>query len=159
MKDQILASGNRLWKGFLSFTPGQKAVTLAAVLALVIGGYFFSAWASKPTYAPLFTNLSPTDASGIIDKLNTAKTPYQLAANGTEILVPQADVYTTRLTMSAAGLPTAGTTGYSLLDKEGITTSEFKQNIDYQRALEGELTKTIKALDGVVDASVHLAIP
>jgi flagellar M-ring protein FliF len=159
VKDQLLQSLQRLWRGFLAFTPGQKAVSIAAVLALTLGGYAFSSWASKPSYAPLFTNLSPTDASGIIDKLNANKTPYQLAANGTEILVPQKQVYPLRLTMSAAGLPSSGGTGYSLLDQEGITTSEFKQHVDYQRALEGELGKTIKSINGVSDAAVHLAIP
>lgn len=159
MKDLVLDRAQRFWRGFLAFTPGQKAVTIAAILALTVGGYFFSSWASQPSYAPLFTNLAPADASAIIDKLNANKTPYQLSANGTEILVPQSQVYPLRLTMSAAGLPTAGSTGYSLLDKEGITTSEFKQHVDYQRALEGELSNTIKALDGVANASVHLGIP
>lgn len=159
MKDLVLDRAQRFWRGFLAFTPGQKAVTIAAALALTVGGYLFSNWASQPSYAPLFTNLAPADASSIIDKLNANKTPYQLAANGTEILVPQSQVYPLRLTMSAAGLPNAGSTGYSLLDKEGITTSEFKQHVDYQRALEGELSNTIKALNGVAAASVHLGIP
>ncbi|MGI8666933.1 MAG: flagellar basal-body MS-ring/collar protein FliF [Jatrophihabitans sp.] len=159
MQQKILATLQRFWRGFLAFTPGQKAVTVAAALALVIGGFAFSNWAAKPSYAPLFTNLSPTDASGIIDKLNTSKTPYQLAANGTEILVPQKDVYGSRLTMSSAGLPSSNGSSYSLLDQEGITTSEFKQHVDYQRALEGELSKTIKSINGVADAQVHLAIP
>jgi flagellar M-ring protein FliF len=159
MQQKILAALQRLWRGFLAFTPGQKAVTIAAAVAMVIGGFLFSSWAATPSYAPLFTNLSPTDASGIIDKLNASKTPYQLAANGTEILVPAKDVYTSRLTMSAAGLPSSSSSSYDLLDKEGITTSEFKQHIDYQRGLEGELAKTIMAMNGVQNAAVHLAIP
>jgi flagellar M-ring protein FliF len=159
MQQKILSVLQRFWRGFLAFTPGQKAVTIAAALALVIGGFMFSSWAAKPSYAPLFTNLSPTDASGIIDKLNANKMPYQLAANGTEILVPNKDVYSSRLAMSAAGLPSSATSSYSLLDQEGITTSEFKQHVDYQRALEGELDRTIKSINGVLDASVHLAIP
>jgi flagellar M-ring protein FliF len=159
MQQKILVTLQRFWHGFLAFTPGQKAVTIAAALGLVIGGFLFSSWAAKPSYAPLFTNLSPTDASGIIDKLNGNKTPYQLAANGTEILVPNKDVYASRLAMSAAGLPSSSTSSYSLLDKEGITTSEFKQQIDYQRALEGELDRTIQSINGVQAAAVHLAIP
>jgi len=159
MQDKILSTLQRFWRGFLAFTPGQKVVTVAVGLALVIGGFAFSSWASKPSYAPLFTNLAPADASGIIDKLNANKTPYQLAANGTSILVPQKQVYDLRLSMSAAGLPSSGSSGYSLLDQEGITTSEFKQHVDYQRALEGELSKTIKSISGVRDAAVHLAIP
>jgi flagellar M-ring protein FliF len=159
MQQKILGTLQRFWRSFLAFTPGQKAVTIAAALGLVIGGFLFSSWAAKPSYAPLFTNLSPTDASGIIDKLNGNKTPYQLAANGTEILVPSKDVYASRLAMSAAGLPSSATSSYSLLDKEGITTSEFKQQVDYQRALEGELDRTIQSINGVQTAAVHLAIP
>ncbi|MGX7681053.1 flagellar basal-body MS-ring/collar protein FliF [Jatrophihabitans sp. DSM 45814] len=159
MKDQVLSQLQRFWRGFLAFTPGQKVVTVAAVLALGIGGWLFSSWASTPSYAPLFTNLAPTDASAIIDKLNANKTPYKLAANGTEIMVAQKDVYQLRLAMSSSGLPSSGNSGYSLLDQEGITTSEFKQQVDFQRALEGELSKTIKSINGVADAQVHLAIP
>jgi flagellar M-ring protein FliF len=159
VKDQILARAQGFWKNFLAFTPGQRAVTIAAVVALGVGGWLFSSWASTPSYAPLFTNLAPADASAIIDKLNANKTPYKLAANGTEVMVPDKQVYQLRLTMSAAGLPSSGSTGYTLLDKEGITTSEFKQQVDYQRALEGELSKTIKSINGVSDASIHLAIP
>ncbi|SOD71339.1 flagellar M-ring protein FliF [Jatrophihabitans sp. GAS493] len=159
MKDQLLGFLQRVWNGFLAFSPGQKAVSIVALLAVTIGGYVFTQWAAKPTYSPLFTNLSATDASAIIDKLNTNKVPYQLAAGGTEIDVPQANLYAQRLAISAAGLPSSGSSGYSLLDKEGVTTSDFKQQVDYQRAVEGELSMTIKSIQGVNAAAVHLAIP
>lgn len=159
MKEQLLERAKKLWADFLAFSPGQKAVTIAATLALVIGGFLFFSWKSKPTYAPLYTNLAASDASAIVDKLTSDKIPYQLAAGGTEILVPQDKVYATRLTMSSAGLPDSNQTGYSLLDKEGVTTSQFQQQVDYQRAIEGELAKTIEAMQGVSAASVHLGIP
>ena len=159
IKDQAQAIGTRLWAQFRLFTPGQKAVTIAALAALFIGGYFFLTWKSTPPYAPLYTNLGATDASSIVDKLNSEGVPYRLAAGGTEIDVPQGSVYSTRLTMSSAGLPSGGNTGYSLLDKEGVTTSQFQQQVDYQRAIEGELQKTIESISGVAAASVHLAIP
>lgn len=159
MKEQLLARGKKLWADFVAFSPGQKAVTIAAALALVIGGYLFFSWKSKPTYAPLYTNLATSDASAIVDKLTSDKIPYRLAAGGSEILVPQDKVYSTRLTMSSAGLPDSNQTGYSLLDKEGVTTSQFQQQVDYQRAIEGELAKTIEAMQGVQAASVHLGIP
>jgi flagellar M-ring protein FliF len=159
MKEQLTALGRRLWNDFRAFSAGQKAVTIAAAAALVIGGLLFTTWKSKPQYAPLYTNLAATDASAIVDKLNAAKVPYELGAAGTEILVPKDKVYATRLTISAAGLPSSSQTGYSLLDKEGVTTSEFKQQVDYQRAIEGELGKTIQTINGVNGASVHLAIP
>ncbi|WAX55444.1 flagellar M-ring protein FliF [Jatrophihabitans cynanchi] len=159
MKDQLQGLGQKLWNDFRAFSAGQKAVTIAAALALIIGGYLFTTWKSAPTYAPLYTNLAASDASAIVDKLNSEKVPYKLAAGGTEIMVPQSQVYDTRLKMSSAGLPGSSQTGYSLLDKEGVTTSEFKQQVDYQRAIEGELGKTIQAINGVQAASVHLAIP
>lgn len=159
MKDQILAIAKRLWGDFRAFSPGQKAVTIAAALALLIGGVLFFTWKSSPPYAPLYTNLAASDASAIVDKLSADNIPYQLGAAGTEILVPQSEVYATRLKMSSAGLPSSDQTGYSLLDKEGVTTSQFQQQVDYQRAMEGELAKTIQAMNGVTAASVHLALP
>ncbi|MEV1288091.1 flagellar basal-body MS-ring/collar protein FliF [Micromonospora sp. NPDC049679] len=144
---------------FTSFTAGQKAVTVFAVVALAVGGVLFANWAATPSYAPLFNNLAATDASAITEKLTAAGTPYRLADGGQTILVPQDQVYDVRLQMSGEGLPAQADTGYSLLDKQGITTSEFMQHVGYQRALEGELSKTIKSIDGVKAATVHLVIP
>jgi flagellar M-ring protein FliF len=113
----------------------------------------------KQQYAPLFSNLDPKDASSITTALQSKGVSFKLGNGGDTILVPQSQVYQTRLDMSAQGLPTGNSDGYSLLDKEGLTTSEFKQNVDYQRALEGELSKTIGALDAVDGATVHLVVP
>jgi flagellar M-ring protein FliF len=125
----------------------------------VAGGFVFAKWASAPSYAPLFSNLSSTDASAIVDKLNSGGTPYQLADGGATVMVPQSQVYDLRLKMSGQGLPAQSDTGYALLDKQGLTTSDFMQNVGYQRALEGELNKTIKSISGVQAANVHLALP
>lgn len=144
---------------FASFTPGQKAVTVLAALAVVTGGVLFANWAARPSYAPLFTNLAASDAAAITEKLSASGVPYELANGGQTILVPDDQVYDLRLKMSAEGLPAESQSGYSLLDKQGITTSEFMQHVGYQRALEGELSKTIKAIDGVKAATVHLVIP
>ncbi len=160
MKEKALKFWQKVQSDFKSFSVGQKAATIAAVLALVVGGFLFSTWKSKPQYAPLFTNLAPADASAIIDKLNAAHTPYQLGSDGTSINVPKDKVYSACIAMSRgrpAELQPAGR--YDLLDQEGVTTSEFKQQVDYQRAVEGELAKTIKAINGINAASVHLAIP
>jgi len=144
---------------FADFTAGQKTVTALVVVGLLIGGYLFSSWASKATYAPLFSNLASSDASAITDKLTSAKEPYKLADGGATILVPQKDVYQLRLDMAKANLPTGGVSGYSLLDKGGITTSQFQQNVEYQQALEGELVKTIESIDGVSAAVVNVVLP
>ena len=141
------------------FTAGQKAMTVIAVLALLVGGYLFSTWAAKPSYTPLFTNLAATDASSITDKLTTQKEPFKLSEGGTTILVPQKDVYQLRLDMAKDNLPANGSSGFDLLDKGGITTSQFQQNVEYQQAIEDQLNKTIESINGISAAVVNVVIP
>jgi len=159
MTDRLPAPVRRVTDTFRSFTSGQKAVTIAAVVALLIGGYFFATWASKPSYSILFNNLSAKDASAIVESLKKAGTNYELANDGQTVLVPQDQVNDLRLSLSGEGLPGDAGTGYALLDQQGITTSDFMQQTNYQRALEGELSNTIKSIDGVEAATVHLVIP
>src|SRR5438270_816285 len=130
-----------------------------AMAAVVLGGYFFTQWAAQPTWTPLYGNLSSTDAGSVTQELKSKGVQFKLADGGATVMVPQAQVYQLRLDMSAKNLPTGGSQGYALLDKQGITTSEFRQRVDYQRALEGELARTIGAIDGVAGADVHLVIP
>jgi flagellar M-ring protein FliF len=159
MGDRIPKPLKRVGSIFGSFTPGQKAVTLLGIVALAVGGFFFANWASAPAYSPLFSNLAGTDANAIVEELTAAGVPYELADGGATVLVPQDEVYDMRLRMSGQGLPAQADTGYALLDKQGITTSDFMQHVGYQRALEGELSKTIKSIEGVKAATVHLVIP
>ncbi|WP_067473279.1 flagellar basal-body MS-ring/collar protein FliF [Actinomadura hibisca] len=159
MQERALAALRRLWQTFTGFSTGQKAVTISVTAVLLVGGLFFYRWASQPSYGTLFSNLSSTDASAIVDKLSGDGVPYKLSDGGQTIQVPQAQVYDLRLKMSGEGLPKQDDTGYTLLDKQGITTSDFMQHVGYQRALEGELATTIKSIEGVSAASVHLALP
>jgi flagellar M-ring protein FliF len=159
MREQVTAALSRLIAAFKAFTAGQKAVVMVSVLVLGIGGYAFYTWSATPQYSPLFTNLAAKDASAIVDKLTAAGVTYQLADGGATVLVPKEQVYDQRLKMSGQGLPAQSDTGYSLLDQQGVTTSDFMQHVDYQRALEGELAKTVEAMDGVSGATVHLVIP
>ncbi|GGK18208.1 flagellar M-ring protein [Pilimelia terevasa] len=159
MGDRIPAPLRRIGGTFSSFTAGQKAVTLLGIVALAVGGFFFATWASKPAMAPLFSNLSGQDASAIVENLTSTGVEYELTDGGATIMVPSDKVYDLRLQMSGEGLPAQADTGYALLDKQGITTSDFMQHIGYQRALEGELAKTIKSIDGVQAATVHLVLP
>lgn len=141
------------------FTPGQKAVTVAAVLAAVIGGYVMMNMTGKPTYAALFTNLNASDAASITAKLSSAKIPYQLTNGGTTVMVPANEVNQERVTLAQAGLPSGGNVGLSLLDKEGITTSNMTQQADYLQALQGELAQTIDSISGVSASQVNIALP
>src|SRR5664279_2499037 len=137
----------------------QRVFAVLITAGIVLGAVALGQWASKPTMSPLFTNLSATDASAIVDQLNTSGIKYELAASGTTIMVPNSQLYDTRLAVASAGLTTTSDTGYALLDGMSMTSSEFQQQITYRRALEGELAKTISAMDGVEAASVKLAIP
>jgi flagellar M-ring protein FliF len=147
---------NGIWSGF---TSGQKTMLVLAAVGLVLGGYMFTKWASEPQWAALYGNLTASDASAVTKELDSAGVRYQLADGGATVQVPKTDVYQLRLDMSAKGLPTQGSPGYALLDKQGITTSQFRQRVDYQRALEGELARTIGAIEGVSGVDVHLVIP
>jgi flagellar M-ring protein FliF len=138
---------------------GQKVVIGLLAVGLILGGFFFYNWITAPTYSPLFSNLASTDASAIVDELNAEGVSYQLTDGGSTIMVPNDQVYNLRLTMSGKGLPAGQDTGYSLLDQQGITTSEFQQQVTYQRAVEGELAKTLEAIKGVNTAVVHIALP
>ena len=159
MKLDVNALKDRAKQLFAGFTPGQRTVLGIAVVAVLLGGWMFTKWASEPTYAALYSNLDPADASEITEELGARGVDYQLGPNGTSVLVPQDMVYQLRLDMSSKGLPSGGSAGYALLDKQGITTSEFRQRVDFQRAMEGELSKTISAIDPVEAATVHLVIP
>jgi flagellar M-ring protein FliF len=138
---------------------GQKVVIGLLVAGLLLGGFFFYNWITAPTYSPLFSNLASTDASAMVDELDAEGVTYQLTDGGQTIMVPKDQVYNLRLAMSGKGLPAGADTGYALLDQQGITTSEFQQQVTYQRAIEGELEKTLEALHGVNAAVVHIAMP
>jgi flagellar M-ring protein FliF len=141
------------------FSRGQKAVTAAALLGIVVIAVVFMSLSGRPTYSILFTNLQPSDAAAITQQLTTAHVPYQLQNGGSTILVPQNDVDQQRLAAAAAGLPSQGTVGLSLLDKEGLTTSQLTQQADYLQALQGELEQTINSISGVTGSQVRIALP
>ncbi|ROP66939.1 flagellar basal-body MS-ring/collar protein FliF [Curtobacterium sp. PhB115] len=141
------------------FSAAQRTIAILVIAALVLGGIALASWLGKASYAPLFTGLAAADASSITDQLQTDGVPYQLTDGGATILVPQAQVYSERLKAASNGLPSSNEGGYSLLDEMGVTSSEFQQDVTYKRAMEGELAKTIGAMDGVQTATVQLAIP
>src|SRR3954447_3647637 len=150
---------NRVKTLLSTISLGQKIVIGLLLAGLVLGGFVFTRWITAPTMAPLFSNLASADASAIVDQLSTDGVSYTLADGGATIMVAQDQVNAERLVMSGKGLPASNDNGYALLDQQGITTSEFQQQITYQRALEGELANTLKSLDGVNEAVVHIAIP
>lgn len=153
--DRLKRSGQRFVTGF---TPGQKVISVLGVAALVLATIMFMSWSSTPTYEPLFSNLGAKDAASVTSALNGMGVSYKLANGGATVLVPADKLYQARLDVSAKGLPSSSDS-YALLDKQGITTSEFQQNVLYQRAVQGQLAKTIEAINGVQAAIVNLSLP
>ena len=144
---------------FSQFTVGQKLVAVVGTGALLLGGFMVFRWASAPSFSPLYSDLSAADAAAVVDELDAQGVPYELADGGTMIMVPRDAVYQTRIDLSAQGIPEGSEGGYSLLDDQGLATSDFQEQTDFKRAMEGELANTIEAIDGVDTAVVHLALP
>ncbi len=132
------------------------AIAAAAALAIVV---VMMLWAKAPTYRVLFSNLNDKDGGAIVTQLTQMNIPYQFSDNGGAILIPADKVYETRLKLASAGLPKGGAVGFELMDQEKFGISQFSEQINYQRALEGELSRTIETLGPVQTARVHLAIP
>ncbi|UOY96572.1 flagellar M-ring protein FliF [Arthrobacter gengyunqii] len=153
------AAFGRIGDTVRSFSLAQKTITIIGVAVLALGIALLTSWLTKPAYTPLFSGLSAADANTIVEQLKTDGVPYEIANGGGTVMVPEANVYDQRLKSAGAGLPSSSTGGYSLLDDMGVTSSEFQQSVTYKRALEGELAKTVGALDGVKAATVQLAIP
>ena len=149
----------RLTHTIREFTIAQRTMAIIGFAVLALGIAALSFWATRPQLSPLFSGLSGTDANTLVEQLRTDGVQYEITGGGGTIMVPEESVYAERLKAAAAGLPSSSTGGYSLLDKMGVTASEFQQNVTYKRAIEGELAHTIEAMKGVKTASVQLAIP
>ena len=141
------------------FTKGQKALMVGATLAVIIGIVAFTRMSGGQEYVTLYADLEPADAAAVTERLDSDGVPYELADGGTTVKVPSDVLYETRMQLSADGIASGSQDGWSILDDQGITASEFSQRVGYQRALEGELAQTIRAIDGVEEATVHLALP
>ena len=145
-------------KFFNTMTRSQKITLFISVGVLLIAIIFVFISASKIEYSPLFSNLNQKDASSVITYLEQKKIDYKLI-NGTTIEVPKDKVYKLRLNLVAAGLPRHGVIGFEIFDKQSFGTTNFVENINYIRALEGELTRTIDSIAEVKSSKVNLAIP
>lgn len=137
----------------------QKVTLIALVLTAAILIPILVTWATKTTYAVAFSGLSEADAGAIVNELTTQGISYKLDGSST-ILVPTDQVYAVRLKMATAGLPQTGSTvGYELFDSTSLGMTEFTQKVNYQRAVEGELERTIGSLNAVEAVSVHIVVP
>lgn len=146
---------------------GFNALSLMRQLGLMIGlaasvalGVAIVSWSQEPSYRMLYSNLSAKDAGDVADALQKAAIEYQIDKQSGAILVAGNSVYEARLKLAAEGLPRGGGVGFEMLEKDqGFGVSQFMEGARYQRALEGELARTIGSLNNVRSARVHLAIP
>jgi len=140
-------------------TRNQKIIFGSLLVVSVLGIFSLFFISDKKDNKVLFSNLEQTDAAKIVENLKAKGIQYELKDNGSTILVPENTVMDTRLTLASEGLPENSVVGYELFDKTNLGMSEFVQKLNYRRALEGELSKTIISLDEVKKARVHLVIP
>jgi flagellar M-ring protein FliF len=132
------------------------SLSLAAVLAIMAGIWF---WAQQPDYRVLFSNFSDRDGGAIVASLQQMNIPYKYSEGGTAILVPSEQVHDARLKLASQGLPKGGNVGFELMENQKLGTSQFLEQVNFNRAQEGELARSIESLAAVQTARVHLALP
>lgn len=144
---------------FVSLPPGRRVGALSLIGAVIVGTIFLVLWINKPHYQPLFSKLSEGDAGIILSKLKEKRIPYKISKDGGTILVPEDNVYELRLTMASEGLPQGGAVGFEIFDETHFGRTEFVEKLNYQRALEGELARTVGQFPEVEQVRVHIVIP
>jgi flagellar M-ring protein FliF len=139
----------------------QRVLLVGIVLGCVGAGVLLVGWARQPKLSLLYSGLAPEEAAKIVEKIHDQGIAYELKDGGTTIYVPEEKKYQIRLSMAAQSLPTGGgeRAGYSILDQEKLAASPFSQQVNFKRALEGELARTLERLDGVAGAKVLVAKP
>jgi flagellar M-ring protein FliF len=157
--ENLLKFIENLWRKFLALSPVNMAVALGGV-ALVLGALFsISLWVQSPDYQLLYANLSDEDAAGVVEQLSTQNIPHKLTNQGRNVAVPSNKVHEIRLSLASQGLPAGTEVGLELFEDTPLGMTEFVQKLNFQRALQGELARTIKSLEAVEQARVHLALP
>lgn len=147
--------------GFVRGLPvAHRVGIVAAVVTIALAFVVFMSWVTTPSYTVLYSGLAEGEVASTINELESLGVPYQIEGGGSRILVPRDRLYATRASLAQAGI--AGQTepkGYELLDDQGLAVSDFRQKVDYRRALEGEMERTLAAMSGIASAEVHLVMP
>ncbi|MCD6574090.1 flagellar M-ring protein FliF [Candidatus Aerophobetes bacterium] len=154
---QLLQQISSIWQ---RLETKQKIAFVLSLGAFLVTLFVFLSWATRPEYSLLYSDLSLEDAGQITKKLKEQNIPYQLKNGGKSIYVPASQVYETRLDLAMEGIPSGKQVGFEIFDNTGlIGMTNFMERINYQRALQGELARTIESLDEVLRARVHLVLP
>lgn len=158
MKSPLSDFTGRLQNVWGGMNQGQKMLFILLTTVLVAGIATVFLYSGKPDYAPVFSSSDPAESGKVVDSLKELGIPYRLSQGGTRVEVPQDRVYEARMQLAQKGLPSKGS-GFELLDKNTFGLTSFLQKVNYQRALQGEIERTIMQLEGVEGARVHLVIP
>jgi len=150
---------NQILRLIGNLTLRQRVTIVAAAAAVVAGLIMFSRWSHERDFRPLYTSLSPEDGGAVVAKLKETGVEYRLSENGTTVMVPSARAAELRLQMAAAGLPKSGRMGFELFDKTNFGATDFTEQVNFRRALEGELERSMMALSEVEQARVHITFP
>jgi len=158
--EKFLGDLKEILNRLLSFlSPQQKRLVFIGLPlfgAIAYAAFFIF---DRMNYGPLFTNLAPQDGAAIVKELDAAKIPYTLSGGGAIIEVPRGLVYQTRLKLAGKGVPAGGGVGFEIFEKTSFGVSEFTQQVNYLRALQGELARTVNSIAAVQSSRIHLAIP
>ncbi len=140
--------------------PSRLGIMGAILVGLLLFFVFVSMRVSTPDMKLLYSDLNPSDSAAMAGKLQSSNIPFDVSADGARLMVPEKEVGRARILLAEAGLPNGGSMGYEIFDKDaGFGTTNFVQNINQTRALEGELARTINALQGVKSSRVHIVLP
>lgn len=149
-----------LRRSFRNLNLNQRIGVGAGIVVAVVAVAWFGNWVSTPSFTVLYSNLPPAQVAQVTQSLDSAGIEYQLDGGGSAVLVPRDRVYQVRADLAGQGIQGGVVpVGYELLDSQGLTVSDFRQKVDYQRALEGELSRTLSAMQDIGTATVHLVIP
>ena len=149
----------QLGERFNQLSQGKKVAALSLVALALASLLVMSLWLKAPDYQLLYANLSQEDAGAIVEKLKNQKIPYEVSNGGRTIRVASDMIHETRLQLAGEGLPEGSDVGLEMFEDTPLGMTDFIQKINFQRALQGELTRTIKTLDAVAQVRVHLVIP
>ena len=142
-----------------TLSTSQRWTILVAAVLISAGLYGLVHWEKESAFRPLYTTLAPEDASVVIQKLKEGSTEYRLSNNGTTVSVPEDKVAELRLELAAAGVPKSGRIGFEIFDKTNFGMTDFAEHINYRRAVEGELERSVMAIAEVEQARVHITFP
>ena len=137
----------------------QKFSIEAAAVLVAAALFGFAQWRREQDFRPLYTGLAAEDAGAVVQKLKETGTEFRLSENGSTVLAPSARLAELRLQLAAGGLPKSGRMGFELFDKTSFGMTDFAEHVNYRRALEGELERSIVSLAAVERARVHLTFP